>query len=307
MARYIASRLGQGLIVLLLSSVAIFAVVRMTGNPVYLLLPADASAEDVSRLTTRLGLDRPLPEQYAKFIWASARGDFGNSIQGRAPVGELIAQRLPNSLKLGGLALLLAILVGLPLGVMSAVHRGRAVDLAARTVALLGQSVPSFWLAIVLVAVFAGGLKWLPASGSNTLDSFILPVFCLAVTGFLLSGTVRFVRSGMLEVLDSEYVKLARARGLPERTVIWKHAFRNATIPLITYLGFYLTLLLGGASLVIETVFAWPGIGTLLYNGILARDYPVVQALVVMYVGGFVVANLLIDILYAYVDPTIRY
>jgi peptide/nickel transport system permease protein len=307
MRGYVVERLGQGVLVLIIASMVIFTLVRFTGNPVALLLPADAPQSEVERVTRELGLDRPLHEQYLVFVAAVSRGDFGTSIRTKLPVSTLIGERLPNSMQLGGLTLVSALLIGLPIGVLSAVKRGTFVDVAARMLALFGQSVPSFWLGIVFIAVFAGSLKLLPAARMSGPESFILPVATLTLSGFLLSGTVRFIRSGMLEVLNTEYIKLARAKGLAERTVIWKHALANASLALVTFLGFYLTLLLGGASLVVETVFAWPGIGTLLNQALLARDFPVVQAIVVLYVAGFVVIDLLVDLLYAFLDPRIRY
>ena len=307
MARFLISRISQGVIVQFGASLLIFALVRLTGDPASLLLPAQASPEDFARVRAQLGLDRPLYEQYAIFLSRAAVGDFGSSTQLRQPVRDLIGARLPNSLKLGGLVLVCAMAIGVPLGILAAVRRGSAVDAAARGLALLGQSVPSFWLAIVLGAIFAGKLRWLPAARADEVSSYVLPVVTLTVSGFLLSGIIRFVRSGMLEVLGMDYVKLARAKGLPERTVLMRHAFRNASIPLVTFLGFYLTLLLGGASLLVETVFAWPGVGPLLASAVLARDFPVVQAIVILYVLGFVVISIVIDIVYAYLDPTFRF
>lgn len=307
MQQYILKRILEGFVVLIGASMLVFAVIRLTGDPVVLLLPNDATLEDAARMRAQLGLDRPIYEQYGIFLSDAVRGNFGNSIRSKRPVGELLPERMFNSLQLGGLSLVLALVIGLPLGVLSAVHRGTAVDYLARGLALFGQSVPSFWLGIVLIAVFAGWLNVLPAARMTGPESFVLPVITLTVSGFLLSGVVRFVRSGMLDVLDSEYVKLARAKGLTERVVIWKHALRNAAIPLVTFLGFYLTLLLGGAGLVIETVFAWPGVGTLLNQAILARDFPVVQAVVIIFMAGFIVANLLVDILYGVLDPRIRF
>jgi peptide/nickel transport system permease protein len=305
--RFLISRISQGIVVLVGASMLIFVLVRLTGDPASLLLPPDATIQDLARVRAQLGLDRPLYEQYAIFLSSAATGDFGTSIQLKQPVRDLVAARLPNSLKLGGLVLFFALAIGVPLGILAAVRRGSGVDVLARGIALLGQSVPSFWFAIVLGAVFAGKLRWLPAARADEVSSFILPVFTLTTTGLLLSGTIRFVRSGMLDVLGTDYVKLARAKGLPERAVLLRHAFRNASIPLVTFLGFYLTLLLGGTSLLVETVFAWPGVGPLLASAVLSRDFPIVQAIVILYVLGFVVISILIDIIYAYLDPTVRF
>jgi peptide/nickel transport system permease protein len=307
MRRYLFGRLIQGVIVLIGASLLVFVLVRLSGNPVYLLLPLEASEEDVARVTRDLGLDKPIYEQYAIYVSNMVRGDFGMSIRYKRPVMELLGYRLFNSVKLGGLSLLLSLLIALPLGILAAVRRGGIIDIVARGLAVFGQSVPSFWLGLVLLVVFAGWLKVLPAGRMVGPASYVLPVITLALTGFLLSGIVRFLRSGMLEVLDSEYIKLARAKGQPERVVIWKHAFKNGVIPMVTFLGFYVTMLIGGASLVVETVFAWPGVGTLLYGAIMSRDFPIVQAVTLIIMAAFAVINIIIDVLYAYLDPRIRY
>jgi peptide/nickel transport system permease protein len=297
----------QGAIVLIGASILVFVLVRATGNPALMLLPPDASAADIAALTAQLGLDKPLPEQYALFLVNAAHGDFGTSIQLHRPVLELLGDRFPNSMKLGGLALLFAVAIGIPLGTLAAVKRGTALDATARGLAMLGQSIPGFWLAIVLGAIFAGNLKLLPAARADTWQSYILPVVTLVATGFLLSGTIRFMRSGMLDVLSEDFIRTARAKGLGQTTILTRHAFRNAAIPLVTFLGFYVTLLIGGASLIVETVFAWPGVGPLLASAVLSRDFPIVQAVTLIYVTGFVVISILVDVLYAVLDPTIRF
>ena len=307
MGRYLLSRLIQGVMVLLGASLLVFVLVRLSGNPVYLLLPMEASQEDIARVTRDLGLDKPIHEQYAIYASSMVRGDFGTSIRYKRPVAELLGYRFWNSVQLGGLSLVLSVLIALPLGVVAAVRRGGFIDLVARGLAVFGQSVPAFWLGLVLIVVFAEWLKVLPAGRMVGPASYVLPVITLTLTGFLLSGMVRFLRSGMLEVLGSEYIKLARAKGQPERSVIWKHAFKNAVIPMVTFLGFYVTMLIGGASLVVEIVFAWPGVGTLLYDAIMSRDFPVVQAVTLIIVAAFAVINIVIDVLYAYLDPRIRY
>jgi len=307
MGRYLLGRLIQGVIVLIGASVLVFVLVRLSGNPVNLLLPMEASQEDIARVTRDLGLDKPIHEQYAIYASSMVRGDFGTSIRYKRPVAELLGYRFWNSVQLGGLSLVLSVLIALPLGVVAAVRRGGVIDIVARGLAVFGQSVPAFWLGLVLIVVFAEWLKVLPAGRMAGPASYVLPVITLTLTGFLLSGMVRFLRSGMLEVLGSEYIKLARAKGQPERSVIWKHAFKNAVIPMVTFLGFYVTMLIGGASLVVEIVFAWPGVGTLLYDAIMSRDFPVVQAVTLIIVAAFTVINIVIDVLYAYLDPRIRY
>jgi peptide/nickel transport system permease protein len=307
MGAYVLGRLAQAVLVLFAASIAIFILVRLTGSPVLLLAPADATPKDIEQITHDLGLDAPVPLQYWTFASSMARGDFGRSVRTRTPVAELLADRLWNSAQLGGLGLVCSLLLGIPLGVLAATHRDRPLDLLARGVALVGQSVPSFVLGFLLVAVFAGWLHVLPAGRLTGPQSYVLPVACLTISGFLLSGVVRFVRSGMLDALGADYVRMARAKGLRERAVNWRHAFPNAAIPLVTFTGFYIVLLVGGASLVVETVFAWPGVGTLLSQAIVSRDYPIVQAVAVIYVGVSIVSNLVVDLLYGYLDPRIRY
>jgi peptide/nickel transport system permease protein len=304
---YILGRLVQAVVVLIGASMFIFVLVRLAGSPVQLLAPADATPQDIQRISHELGLDAPVYEQYFTFVSRIAQGDLGNSVRTRRPVAQLLGERLWNSAQLGGLGLLASLLIGVPLGVLAAVHKDGPIDLVARGVALLGQSIPSFVLGFILVAVFAGWLSVLPAGRMGGPLNYVLPVVCLTLSGFLLSGVVRFVRAGMLEALSSDYVRLARAKGLTERAAIWRHAFPNAAIPLVTFTGFYIVLLVGGASLVVETVFAWPGVGPLLNQAILSRDYPIVQGVVVIYVAVSVAANLIVDVLYAYLDPRIQY
>lgn len=307
MGRYILGRLVQAVFVLFGASAFIFVLIRLTGSPVELMAPADATPQDIQRLSVELGLDGPVHEQYFTFVGKMVRGDFGNSVRSRRPVAQLLGDRIGNSIQLGALGLAGSLLLGIPLGVLAAIRRDGPIDLIARALALVGQSVPSFVLGFLLVAIFAGWLNVLPAGRMGGPQNYVLPVLCLTISGFLLSGVVRFVRSGMLDALSADYVRMARAKGLSEREVIWRHAFPNTAIPLVTFTGFYIVLLVGGASLVVETVFAWPGIGTLLNQAIISRDYPIVQAVVMLYVAGSVAANLVVDILYAYLDPRIRY
>lgn len=307
MGSYVLGRLAQAVVVLFGASIAIFILVRLTGSPVQLLAPADATPQDMARISHELGLDQPLPQQYWSYLSNTLHGDFGQSVRTRTPVVQLLGQRLWNSAQLGGLGLLCSLLIGVPLGVLAATHRDGPLDLVARGIALLGQSVPSFVLGFILVAVFAGWLQILPAGRLTNAQSYVLPVLCLTISGFLLSGVTRFVRAGMLDALNADYVRLARAKGLSEYAVNWRHAFPNAAIPLVTFTGFYIVLLFGGTSLVVETVFAWPGVGPLLSQAIVARDYPIVQAVAVIYVALSVMSNLVVDLLYGYLDPRIRY
>lgn len=304
MQRYILRRVLQSVLALLAISMLVFCMSRMTGDPVMLMLPDDASPEDIAQLRHALGLDRPLPVQYWVFLSRAVQGDFGRSIKGQMPVVDMLKERLPNSLKLGGVALGIAVLLAFPLGVVAAVHKGTALDTMANIVAVLGQSLPQFWVGIVLIQIFAVRLRWLPVAGVGSVWHYVLPAFTLG--WFVVAGMMRLLRSSMLDILGSEFVKLARIKGMPEGTVVWKHALRNAMIPVLTFGAIYLAALITGAILV-ETVFAWPGIGQLIYQGIVFRDFPVVQAVVLLTAGLVTSVNLLVDILYAYLDPRIRY
>ena len=304
MQRYILRRVFQSLLALLAISMLIFCMSRMTGDPVMLMLPDDASAADIAQLRHALGLDRPLPVQYWVFLSKAVQGDFGRSIKGQMPVSDMIRERLPNSLKLGAVALGIAVLLAFPLGVVAAVNKGTVLDTTANIVAVLGQSLPQFWVGIVLIQIFAVRLRWLPVAGVGSIWHYVLPAFTLG--WFVVAGMMRLLRSSMLDILGSEFVKLARIKGVPEGTVIWKHALRNAMIPVLTFGAIYLAVLVTGAILV-ETVFAWPGIGQLIYQGIVFRDFPVVQAVVLLTAGVVISVNLLVDIIYAYLDPRIRY
>jgi ABC-type dipeptide/oligopeptide/nickel transport system permease component len=304
MQRYIVRRFLQAVVALLILSVLIFVLVRLTGDPTLLLLPEDASAADIAQLRRTLGLDRPWPVQYWRFISNVVQGDFGRSIRGRIPVGDLIKDRLPHSIRLGAASLVVTLVIALPLGVLAAVNKGSLMDTTAQIVAVLGQSMPMFWVGIVLIQIFAVYLRLLPSGGTGSLAHYILPAFTLG--WWLVAGIMRLLRSSLLEVLDSEFVKLARIKGLTEGRVIWKHALRNALIPVVTFGGIYMAILITAAILV-ETVFAWPGVGRLVYEAIVFRDFPVVQAVVLMTAGFVIVTSLVVDILYAYLDPRIRY
>jgi peptide/nickel transport system permease protein len=304
MHKYIVRRFLQSILALLVLSMLIFCMSRLTGDPTLLMLPDDATQEDIARLQRALGLDKPLPVQYWVFIRNAVQGDFGRSIKGQMPVIDMIKERLPNSIKLAAVALGIAVLLAFPLGVMAAVKKGTALDTLANIVAVLGQSLPQFWVGIVLIQIFAVRLRWLPVAGVGSFAHYILPAFTLG--WFVVAGMMRLLRSSMLDVLGSEFVKLAHIKGLPARTVIWKHALRNALIPVLTFGAIYLAILVTGAILV-ETVFAWPGAGQLIYQGIVFRDFPVVQAVVLLTAGIVTAVNLLVDIAYAYIDPRIRF
>jgi peptide/nickel transport system permease protein len=294
----------QSLVALALLSIVVFILARATGDPLSMILPMSATEEDYAYARTYLGLDRPYVEQYLSFVSRAAIGDFGTSIRARKPVSELIQERLPNSLKLATFAMAVSVAMAFPLGIMAAVKKGTSVDRIAQIVSILGQSVPTFWLAIVLVEFVAGRWQWLPAGGIDGFSSYVLPGFTLG--WFVVAGMMRLLRSGMLEVLDSEYVKLARVKGVIESRVVWVHALKNALIPVVTFAGIYFSILVTTA-IVVETVFAWPGLGRLAYEGISGRDFPVIQAVVLVTAAIVAVVNLGVDCLYALIDPRIRY
>lgn len=304
MQRYIARRLAQSLVALFALSLIIFVLCRLIGDPTMLMLPDTATQEDIAQLRSALGLDKPWPVQYWLFISKAIQGDFGRSIKGQMPVIDLLKERLPNSIKLAAVSLAITVLFAFPLGVLAAVKKGTGLDTVANLVAVLGQSLPQFWVGIVLIQIFAVHLRWLPVAGVGGVSHYILPAFTLG--WFVVAGMMRLLRSSMLDVLDSEFIKMARIKGVPWGTVLWKHALRNALIPVLTFGAIYLAILITGAILV-ETVFAWPGIGQLVYQGIVFRDFPVIQAVVLLTAGIVVAVNLLVDITYAYVDPRIRY
>jgi len=304
MVRFVLFRLLQSLIALAMLSVVVFVLARATGDPLHMILPMNASEEDYVNARKYLGLDRPYVEQYLSFVGRAVTGDFGNSIRARRPVIELLQERLPNSLKLAAFAMVVSLAIAFPLGVMAAVRKGTGVDRAAQIVAILGQSLPTFWVAIVLVEFVAGRLQWLPAGGADGLASYVLPGFTLG--WFVVAGMMRLLRSGMLEVLDSEYVKLARLKGVAELKVVWVHALKNALIPVVTFAGIYFAILVTTA-VVVETVFAWPGLGRLAYDGITSRDFPVIQAVVLTTAVIVAAVNLAVDCLYALIDPRLRY
>jgi len=302
MLRLLLARLSQSAVTLLLFSVVVFGLARATGDPLTLVLPMVATEEDVANARRYLGLDRPFYVQYLTFVGRATTGDFGTSIRSRRPVVDLLRERLPNSLALAAFSMAVSLLVAFPLGVLAAVRRGTALDSGAKVLATLGQSLPTFWVGIVLIEVVAGRLQWLPAGGSGSLAHYVLPGFTLG--WFVVAGLMRLLRSAMLEVLDAEYVTTARAKGAPEVSVVWRHALRNALIPVVTFAGVYFAILVTSA-IVVETVFAWPGMGRLAYEAITGRDFPVIQAVVLVTAAIVVTVNFAVDLLYAVIDPRI--
>jgi len=293
------------IIALFLMSVIVFLLGRLSGDPVSMLLSQYSTEEDRVRITEQLGLTKPVLEQYGIFIFNALKGDLGKSVAGdNRPSLALILERFPASLELALVALIISILIGIPLGVLSAVKRGSFLDASARLVALLGQSLPAFWLGIVLMYFFSVKLRLLPTSGYGGIQHFILPAATMGL--FTVAAVTRLTRSSMLEVLDSEYIKLARIKGVSEAIVIWKHALRNSLMPVITFMGTFFATMITGA-VVVETVFSWPGIGRLAYESILNRDFPVMQAVILFMTSLYILANLIVDVLYAWIDPRIRY
>lgn len=304
MQRFIVRRLLVMLVTLLAVSMLIFGMGRLAGDPRNIMLSDYASQEDWDRLGERLGLDKPIYHQYALYLRDVARGDFGTSIRERRPAMEVIGERLPATVQLGVAAFAFSVVLGVPLGIISAVNRGSFLDQGGKVVALIGQAAPPFWLGIILILFFAVQLGWLPPSGRQEVKSIILPT--IALGWYFVAANLRLIRSSLLDLLDSEFIKLARAKGLPRRQVILKHALRNALISPLTFAGVTLGSLVTG-SLVIETVFAWPGLGRLAIDSLFSSDYPVLQGVVIIFTLMYVGASLLVDILYAYIDPRVRY
>lgn len=300
---YLARRLLHGLGVLLGVSVLVFGLTWLSGDPVSLLVPLNTPPAELDRLRHDLGLDRPLPVQYVTFLSRAVRGDFGESLRHRAPALPLVLERLPASLLLLGAALLVALIVGLPLGVLGAAFPGRLPDLLARGVALLGQSLAAPWLGLVLILVFAVRLHWLPSSGLDTPQGILLPALVAGL--YPAAGLIRLLRAGLLDVLSTDYVRAARGRGLPERLVLWRHALKNAALPVVTFIGLQVAFLFSN-SVVAEAVFAYPGMGRLAVDAIGARDLPLIQAFVILAAVVVVLVNLVVDALYAWLDPRVR-
>jgi ABC-type dipeptide/oligopeptide/nickel transport system permease component len=303
MKQFVVRRIGYSLVSLLVLSLTIFLFVRVTGDPASLLVEPGASEDDIAAIHQKFGLDQPLFVQYGLFMLNLFRGDFGQSFYYQTPVFDLYLDRLPYSLLLAVVAMAFSLLVGIPSGILAAVRVGRFWDSAGKLFALLGLSLPSFFVGLVLILVFSVYLGWLPSSGTGGALHIVMPAFALG--WYFAAAHMRLTRSSMLEVLGSEYVKLARLKGLPQSLVIGKHAFKNALIPVLTLAGINLVLMIN-VAVVVETVFAWPGVGRLLYEGISFRDFPIVQGVVIM--GGTMIVgvNLLVDIVYAVIDPRIR-
>jgi peptide/nickel transport system permease protein len=305
MTRYIAQRLVAAVIALVGVSLVVFMLVRLLpGDPARVIAGLLASQQDVERIRARLALDQPAPVQYAMFFGRLVQGDLGISARTHKPVLAEIMARLPATMKLAAISMLIAGVFGVAGGVIAAYRRNSKLDFLISVGTLFGVSMPVYWLGIMLIVIFAVRLKWLPAAGSESARSYVLPSLTLAA--FSVALVARMTRSSMLEVLNDDYVRTARAKGLRERTVVLRHALKNAMIPVITVIGLQFGALLGGAVLT-ESVFGWPGMGLLLLDSIFSRDYPMVQGIVLVFSFLFIIVNLTVDITYAYVDPRIHY
>ena len=304
MQRFLVRRFFISIVTLLVVSVVIFAMSRASGDPRHIFLDDYSTQEDWDRLTVSLGLDKPYYQQYGIFLSDAMQGNFGVSIKEKRPVADIIGERGAATVQLGGAAFLFSIALGLPLGVRSAVKRGSPFDSGGKALALIGQSAPNFWLGIMMMFLFAVHLGWLPPYGRQEKLSIVLPAITLG--WYYVAANQRLIRSAMLDALDSEYIKLARAKGVTPAVVIWKHALRNALVPALTFAGVTLGALVTG-SLVVETVFAWPGLGQLAVQALFGADYPLLQGVVMVFTMLYVAAALAVDVLYAYIDPRIRY
>jgi ABC-type dipeptide/oligopeptide/nickel transport system permease component len=300
---YILKRLFHSIFVLVGISVVVFAILHLTGDPAALLMPPEATPEQVAQFRKEMGFTDPLPVQYWRFFKGTLHGDFGNSFRHSQPALGLVLERMPATIQLTFAALIIALMIAIPAGIVSAIRRNSILDHLGMTGALLGQSMPVFWLGVMLILIFSVTLRWFPSSGRGGIDHLILPAVTLGM--FSMARTARVMRSSMLEVLGKEYMTTAKAKGLAPQVVILKHALKNAAIPVVTIIGMELGTLLGGA-VITETIFAWPGVGRLAIQAIYNRDYPVVQAAVFILASIFVLINLLVDITYTYLDPQVK-
>lgn len=304
MLRFTAARIAQSIITLIVLSMVVFFGSELTGDIALAMATADTTKAELEEIRRKFGLDRPAYERYGRYLLNLVQGDLGVSGTSRRQVSEMMAERIPPTLQLAAVGLLIAMLVGIPLGVLAAVKRNTILDQLAKIFAIIGMSAPQFWVAIMLIMFFGAQLKWLPTYGRGGIDHYILPG--IAISLFVMAGFMRLTRSSMLEVLDSEFVKFARIKGLQERLVIFKHALKNAIIPVLTFGGVSFAGLLNGA-IVVEVVFAWPGLGRLMLDAIRERDTVVIMATILTSGFIYVVLSTVVDILYAYVDPRIRY
>jgi ABC-type dipeptide/oligopeptide/nickel transport system permease component len=303
MRRYLLKRFGLALLVIAGVSAITFAVAHLTGDPIALIVPENTSVETRDELRRYLGLDRPLLEQYLRFVGRALQGDLGFSYVQKLPVAGLVLERLPATLQLAAVAFGLSIILAIPLGMLAAVKHNSVWDFLITSFAMIGQAAPGFWIGLMLVIIFAVQLRLLPVSGYEGAASFVLPALTLALQST--ARLTRLMRASMIDVLGSDYVRTARAKGLLGSTVLWVHAFRNALIPVVTMAGLELADLVSGAFIT-ETIFAWPGLGRLAVNAVYQRDFPVIQGVVLVAACGFVLINLLVDLLYTRIDPRLK-
>jgi len=303
MKGYILKRLFHSIFVLVGISLVVFIILHLTGDPAALLMPMDATPEQVAQFRQEMGFNDPIIVQYWRFFKGTLRGDFGQSFRHSQPALELVMERMPATIQLTLAAMVIALLVAIPVGIISAIRRNSILDHIGMTGALLGQSTPVFWLGIMLILIFSVTIQWFPSSGRGEIQHLVLPAITLGM--FTMARTARMMRSSMLEVMGQEYMKTAKAKGLSPGTVILKHALKNAAIPVVTIIGMELGTLLGGA-VITEWIFAWPGVGRLTVQAIFNRDYPVVQAAVFLLASIFVLVNLIVDLLYTYLDPRVK-
>ncbi len=302
MSVWLVKRVVYALITLLAISTIVFGLVRLSGDPVLLFLPQDASAEDVARLRRQLGFDDPLSVQYVRFVADTVRGDLGFSLKHQEPALRVVARRIPATLELATASMILILLIAIPAGIVSALRRNSWFDRVLMTGVVLGQSLPTYWVGIMLILLVSVRWHVLPPFGRGTLAHLVMPSITLAL--FFVARTARLTRSGMVNVLRADYVRTARAKGLPGAAIVVKHALRNAALPIVTMIGIEFGTLLGG-TVITETVFAWPGLGRLAVEAINGRDYPVVQTVVLLISAMFVTINLVVDLLYRWIDPRV--
>jgi peptide/nickel transport system permease protein len=304
MRRYIFTRVIQAIITALVLATVVFILVRISGSPLNWLIGPRASPATIEMIKTHYGLDKSILVQYGRYLVNIVQGNFGESYVYQKSTLAVILSRVPATLELTGTALLIALIIAVPIGVYSAVKRGAFLDIAGRIFAFLGISAPSFWVGLMALYLFGVKVKILPIGGIGGIDHLILPAMVLSWG--LAAGLMRLARSGMLSVLNSDYITMARAKGVSNQMVIWKHAFRNASIPVVTMMMFLMIVVLSG-DVVIENIFSWPGLGQLILNSTMSRDYPVVQAFTLLISFTFVIISLFTDVLYAYLNPTVRY
>jgi ABC-type dipeptide/oligopeptide/nickel transport system permease component len=304
MQRYVITNLIQSFVVLLGVLFLVFFMVRATGDPARLMLAREASPEQVEAFRQQMGFDRPLPEQFVKFAGKALVGNFGNSLHYRLPALPLILERLPATIQLAFVGLVMAVVVGIPLGLLGGSRPGSPIDIVGRAVGLFGQTVPSFWLALIMILFFAVRLGWLPTSGRDTAQSVLMPAFVLSLG--TMGRLVRLTRSSILEIMGDDYIRTARSKGLAPRVIYFQHALKNAAIPLISVIGVQFGYMLGG-SVIIEEVFAWPGLGRMAVEAIAGRDFPLVQGIAFFASVVVIGLNLLTDLVYGLLDPRIRY